>query len=276
MTTKAKNIHYIDWPVPNVLAFTTTRQYPLLLDNITEEASAAKISVSLVKTSTFASFNLGMHVGDCFEQVFENRKFLSKLLPSELKIQWLEQVHGNHVAVIEEYSEKPIVADAAITSNKNIALAVMTADCLPILLTDAYGKQIAAIHGGWRCLAENLIEHTVEKMTASPKDIFAWLGPCISEKAFEVGAEVMQSFCLKSSQFESAFAKTTNISSDKLLESEKYQANLVQIAKVQLHALGITKIAYLNECTFFNPHKFYSFRRDKNTGRMASIICLQN
>jgi len=173
-------IRYVEWPVDNVLAYTTTRHHP---DNL------------ILKTNTpYDAFNLGEHVGDDIDIVKANRKTLHLLHENKLDIQWLEQVHGNHVVVVKEYSEVPFVADAAITSDKNIALAVMTADCLPILLTNKQGTEIAAIHGGWRPLSKAIIEKTITQMDSPANDIYAWLGPCIGANAFEVGQDVVSSF----------------------------------------------------------------------------------
>lgn len=216
-------------------------------------------------SSLYEAFNLGLHVGDCSEQVNENRRYLQSILPINTKIQWLEQVHGNDVVQLSKISAEPLTADAAVTQEKNICLAIMTADCLPILLASKAGDEVAAIHGGWRPLSTNIIHHTINKMKTSPENIYAWLGPCISPKAFEVGDEVKEIFLQKSDAFQAAFIKKPH---------NKYLANLHKIATIQLKALGIKQISSLPECTYANTDKYYSYRKELVTGRMATLICL--
>jgi YfiH family protein len=233
------------------------------------------------KKSPFGYFNLGFHVGDSAKKVSNNRNQLreyisqhrsirdttnNSFLSDPIKIQWLEQVHGNQVAEITTVSNKPITADASITRQKNIALAIMTADCLPILLTNSEGTEIAAIHGGWRPLAASIIEQTLNKMVSEASDIIAWLGPCIGKDAFEVGREVRDNFVNQNKVFDEAFVKQ---------KSGKYFANLPLIARLQLTTLGVSAISVLAECTYQNTDKYYSYRKEQLTGRMASIICIR-
>jgi len=273
VTTKANNISQIEWPIPDVLAFTTTRFSPRQHQptNTSQDIQASLVSCKELKTA-FAAFNLGTHVGDCAKTVLANRNSLLAHLPSKTKIQWLEQVHGNHVVDVMSHSDEPMVADAAITRRRDIALAIMTADCLPILLVNNAGNEIAAIHAGWRPLAANIIEQTIAKMHSSAEQVYAWMGPCIGPSAFEVGQEVMQIFCQISPQFQAAFSpvSATHNASDE----QKYFADLQLIATLQLTALGVKDITRLAECTYQHSDKYYSYRRDKITGRMASIICL--
>lgn len=254
-------IEFVQWPVhasipekniaEKVLAIQTTRVAP---DNSSGD-----------HTSPYQNFNLGLHVGDCAQRVEKNRQSLQKLLPESAKIQWLEQVHGNEVAQIIQVSEKAIVADAAVTNKKNICLAIMTADCLPILLVSKSGDEIAAIHGGWRSLAANIIINTLSKMKTPAADIYAWLGPCISNNAFEVGSDVKAAFVQQAEYFNLAFTAKAN---------GKYLANLHKIAKSQLESAGIDQISTLSECTYLNTTKYYSYRKNAITGRMATLICL--
>lgn len=264
----------------NIFAIQTTRNSPFQnslpsnkLSNIVPSGDSS--------SSQFGGFNLGNHVGDNPKKVKYNRDQLTGYINQQfsigggnestnsvgsVKIQWLEQVHGNDVTIVDTVVDRPIIADASITRHKYIALAIMTADCLPILLTDIEGKVIAAIHGGWRSLAANIIERTVLKMDTSPSDIVVWLGPCISAKSFEVGGEVKQAFIEQDLELESAFIIQPN---------GKYLANLHTIARLQLLSLGIHIISSLAECTYQQTDKYYSFRKDEATGRMASIICLR-
>ena len=257
-------IEFVQWPVHSqlestdlddkVLAMQTTRLSP---DNVSGESSE--------ENTAYKNFNLGLHVGDCAKQVEHNRQSLQKLLPSKTSIQWLEQVHGNTVAEISIVTKKTIVADAMVTREKNIALAIMTADCLPILLVSKQCNEIAAIHGGWRPLVANIILNTVNKMHTPVNDIYAWLGPCIGKDAFEVGNEVQQAFVTHGNEYTQAFRKQDN---------GKYLANLHKIATLQLNSLGIKQISTLPECTYSKPEKYYSYRKNAATGRMATVISL--
>ncbi|MCW8834375.1 MAG: peptidoglycan editing factor PgeF [Colwellia sp.] len=217
-------------------------------------------------SSPYQGFNLGLHVGDVPEQVVKNRQSLQELLPSDCKIQWLDQVHGNDVVTITEVNSQPLTADAAITQERNICLAVMTADCLPILLSSKQGDEVAVIHGGWRSLAANIIDETINTMDTTPSELCAWLGPCIGETAFEVGQEVREAFTNQNVLFSKAFSKQT---------SDKYLANLHCIAQIQLASLGVESISALSACTFSSPDKYYSYRKNNKTGRMASLICIR-
>jgi len=217
------------------------------------------------QTESYQNFNLGLHVGDCSQQVLKNRQSLQKLLPANTKIQWFEQVHGNEVVEVQQVSTTAIVADAAITRMKNTCLAIMTADCLPILLVSKAGDEIAAIHGGWRPLAANIIINTLDKMKTPNTDVCAWLGPCISKDAFEVGSEVKAEFVQQGECFNSAFTAKAN---------GKYLADLHTIARLQLVSHGVNQISDLSECTYANTDKYYSYRKNTVTGRMATLICL--
>ncbi|WDE10710.1 peptidoglycan editing factor PgeF [Thalassomonas haliotis] len=237
-----------DWPVANVLAFNTSRLHPLK-DN--------------PPVSYFDSFNLGAHVGDDIKGVEHNRQALKGFLPKASQIQWLEQVHGNTVVEVYDHSEQPRVADAAVTRNPDITLAVMTADCLPILLSCGQGKEVAVIHGGWRPLLAGIISNTLQKMQSRNRSLYAWLGPCIGEQAFEVGAEVRQAFLGQSAMFEAAFKPSGQ---------GKYLGNLTLIAKLQLSSLGVKHISAVNHCTYTMAQRYYSYRRNGITGRMAALI----
>ena len=179
----------------------------------------------------YDSFNLGSHVGDNPIHVQRNRDLLLNSLPKNTQLQWLNQVHGNIVADISQVQTTPITADAAFTNRKNIALAILTADCLPILLVNEQGTEIAAIHGGWKPLAANIIENTLAKFQST--DIHAWLGPCIGKHAFEVGVEVKQHFIAVDEELNKAFLLQTN---------GKYLADLHFIATYLLKILGVKNV----------------------------------
>ena len=201
-------------------------------------------------------------------------------MPKRSTVQWLDQVHGANVVEINAVSNEAIIADAVITRSKQTALAIMTADCLPILLSTKTGEVIAAIHGGWRPLAQNIIKNTIKKMAVSVDDIYAWLGPCISKEAFEIGTEVRALFLDQSQAFDTAFSeaitcKEAGKEADKTADktSTKYYADLQHIAQLQLQQLGVNNIVSLAHCTHTMKKDYYSYRRDGVTGRMASIIC---
>lgn len=257
-----------------ILALQTSRLPPELSKN----SSSSPLLTEQI-TSTFGGFNLGLHVGDNAERVNYNRNVLnhfisqqlfeqtekpSEKLIDEVDIQWLEQVHGNEAVTVISVNEQAIVADASITRQKNIALAIMTADCLPILLSHKMGTEIAAIHGGWRPLAGNIVAKTIAKMHSKPSDIVAWLGPCIGKDSFEVGEGVKQGFTQLDEEFNNAFVMQDN---------GKYLADLHKIARLQLASLGVYAIASLTKCTYQETDTYYSYRKQQVTGRMASVIC---
>ena len=245
-----------------MLAFTTTRQSPFLFNQ------------EHIKLTKFSAFNLGCHVGDDHKTVLENRNRLTSILPKNILTQWLDQVHGNKVIVIKSVTKQAITADAAITKQKNIALAIMTADCLPILLSTKQGDEIAAIHGGWRPLAGNIIANTLAKMSANTNDIVAWLGPCIGVNVFEVGEEVKDQFIHQSKIFNPAFKlQASLVDQDTAEKNNKYLANLALIAKLQLNQLGVSSVSILPHCTYSREKEYFSYRRDGQTGRMATVIC---
>ncbi|QBG35333.1 peptidoglycan editing factor PgeF [Litorilituus sediminis] len=252
--TSCSAIEQAIFPANNILAIQTTRISP---------------SDTLNKDNDFQSFNLALHVNDNADDVIKNREILARYIAKEtsairLDIQWLEQVHGNSVVEVNEFSSSPLVADASITKQKHLALAIMTADCLPILLAHKEGLEVAAIHGGWRPLAGNIIANTITAMSSPVTEIVAWLGPCIGEKVFEVGQDVYDEFVQQAEVFQQAFT---------VIGNNKYLASLHQIAKLQLQALGVHSIESLHECTFSMPQKYYSYRKQAITGRMATVIC---
>jgi len=241
----------VTWPVQNVVAFTTTIHHP-----------KQKLS-----SSVYGNFNLGLHVGDDEKSVLSNRQQLLNYLPRDASVQWLDQVHGNHVAVINKRAQA-VTADASVTQNKNIALAIMTADCLPILISSFNGDDIAAIHGGWKPLSNQVIKHTLHKMNTPMSKLYAWLGPCIGAEKFEVGEDVYVQFTKQSLELKQAFKLILFNTNEK-----KYLCNLALIAKIQLNQLGIKTISSLEHCTHSMKDDYYSYRRQNTTGRMATIIC---
>ncbi len=221
-----------------------------------------------VSTGPFASLNLGRHVGDEPAAVAENRRRLRAALPDEPR--WLNQVHGADVVCLDTSTDTQVVhtADAAVTTLRGKPCAVMVADCLPVLFCDEAGTCVAAAHAGWRGLAAGVLEATVAAMPAKPQRLLAYLGPAIGPDAFEVGPEVREIFASRDSAARAAFRP--------LLERpEKYLADIFALARLRLASAGVDRVYGGTECTFTSPDKYYSYRRDGKTGRMAALIWLQ-
>ena len=233
-----------EWPAPaNVRALITTRS-------------------GGVSTGPFASMNLGQRLDDDQQAVRTNRATLRDLLPAEPK--WLQQVHGANVVNADKL-QKPVEADAAIARNPGSVCSIMVADCLPVLLTDRAGSVVAAAHAGWRGLAAGVLENTVRAMQSASDEILAFLGPAIGPSAFEVGADVRDAFLARSMEAETAFVAH---------QPGKWRADLFALARQRLRAIGVTQIHGGGVCTYSDPRRFFSHRRDKITGRMAALIWL--
>ncbi|ASQ45684.1 peptidoglycan editing factor PgeF [Legionella clemsonensis] len=236
------NKFYADWPAPaNISAFTTLRSRGF-------------------SKPPFDKNNLALHVGDNSIDVILNRQQLRndcKLINEPV---WLDQTHSNLPVLVEEESNRE--ADAAITRMPYQPLAIMTADCLPILLCNLEGNEVAAVHAGWRGLVNGIIENTLHKMQSSPAQLMAWIGPAICQTCFEVGNEVLQIF--QNHYPDSA----QNFYS----QGEKWHANLPRIAEQILNNLGVLAVYQSNICTFEQKNDFYSYRRESQTGRMATLI----
>ncbi len=213
--------------------------------------------------------NLGLHVGDDPAAVEQNRRLLRANLPAEPA--WLAQVHGTRVwDLSSEYDQlTALEADASIACRPDRVCTIMSADCLPVLLADCRGTQVGAAHAGWRGLAQGVIEQTVAAMRASGADqLTAWLGPAIGPKAFEVGIEVRRAFAHLGPQAEAAFTPAPD-------RADKFLADLAGLARIALLRSGVTQVSGGQDCTVSDPAKFYSFRRDQVTGRMASLIWIK-
>jgi YfiH family protein len=266
-----------DWPAPaNVKTLQTTRQ-------------------GGVSSAPYDSLNLGDHVGDAPMSVARNRMLLGALLPSEPV--WLNQVHGTVVANADMASCLP-QADACIARHRDAVCVVMTADCLPVLLCDTQGSVVGVAHAGWKGLAAGVIEASVQAMDVAPQNLMAWLGPAISQQAFEIGDEVRTLFMKADQKAEGAFIPG---------QPGKWLADIYALARLRLNALGITQIhgggdcdtllrsSRLREqspaappapdgstapcrggyCTFNESNRFFSYRRDGATGRMGTFIWLE-
>jgi len=218
-----------------------------------------------VSKPPFTSLNLGLHVGDNEHDVLKNRSLLNACLPKSKPIVWLNQIHSARVLNVDEQFDFTSLhdADALYTQSLNQPLAIMTADCLPILLANDDGTEVAAIHGGWRSLEQGIIKNTIACFNANSASINAWLGPAIGPNQFEVGADVFALFKAQNPLFKTAFKAHGN---------QKYLANIYKIAGLLLSQLGIKKITGAVHCTVSQPTQFFSYRRDRKTGRMASLI----
>ena len=208
------------------------------------------------------SFNLGDHVGDQPQCVAANRAVLRALLPAAPC--WLQQVHGT-LAVDAENGPKPVVADAGFTHRRGRVCAVMTADCLPVLFCDRAGSVVAAAHAGWRGLAGGVLESTLAAMAVAPGEVLAWLGPAIGPAAFEVGDEVRAAFVGGIPDAAAAFVPVS---------VGKWLADLYALARLRLQRAGVPSIHGGEACTFSDPARYFSYRRDGVTGRMATLIWL--
>ena len=252
-----------DWPAPaRVRAYSTTRD-------------------GGVGTGVYASLNLGDHVGDAPERVARNRAILRERLKLPSEPLWLRQVHGCTLA--GEDSAIPsdarmlgvCEADGAVTGEAGVVCVVTTADCLPVLMCDDRGTRVAAVHAGWRGLVSGILERAITAMGASggripsepmaSKHVLVWLGPAIGPDAFEVGPEVRERFLAEDPESIDAFRASRD---------GRFLADLAALARCRLARLGVTEVYGGGYCTHSDPRRFFSYRRDGVTGRMASLIWL--
>jgi YfiH family protein len=213
--------------------------------------------------------NLGTHVGDVPEAVVKNRALLRSLLPNEPM--WLEQVHGTQVVQAHHVSLQKTVprADASTATTPGAVCTIMTADCMPVLLADASGVAVGAAHAGWRGLANGVLEQSVKHLRESgAEEILAWLGPGIGPESFEVGEEVLAAFAHLGPATNQAFVAMED-------KPGKYLGNLPLLARLALKSVGVHQVAGGDRCTLSEPAEFYSFRRDRITGRMATMIWIR-
>jgi YfiH family protein len=236
-----------EWPAPpNVQAWVTTRR-------------------GGVSRPPFTTLNLGDHVGDAPAAVAENRRWLAAALALPAAPRWLMQVHGRTVVAADRAADG-CEADAAYSRGAAGVCAVLTADCLPVLFCDRGGTVVAAAHAGWRGLADGVLEATAARMGAAPADLLAWLGPAIGPDHFEVGDEVRAAFVAVDRGAADAFVPT---------RPGRWLADLYALARRRLAAVGVGQVFGGGLCTACDPERFYSFRRDGRTGRMASLIWLE-
>ncbi len=226
------------WPIRGVRAYTTTRH-------------------GGVSRGPYASLNLATHVGDSTEDVLANRARLAEMLSLPSAPRWLNQVHGSRV-VDGHTVEQGLDADGSFTSDPQVVCAVLTADCLPIVLADRKARCVATLHGGWRGLAAGIIEAGVAALPVSSADMVAWLGPAIGPLHYEVGEPVRAAF---GDGAQAAFRPTGD---------GRYQADLYALARIRLAACGVSEVYGGGFDTLADP-RFYSYRQTQVCGRMATV-----
>lgn len=237
-----------NWPAPpQVKAYTTTRH-------------------GGVSHPPYDSFNLAEHVGDDAQAIANNRAILAETLKLPTEPIWLNQVHGTQ-AIAAQPTYFNCSADATYTNQLGQVCVVLTADCLPVLVCDRHGTTVAAAHAGWRGLAAGILEATLQHFQVPAQDILVWLGPAIGPQVFEVGDEVRTTFIQVLPSAQSAFTPS---------RPGHWLANLYHLAQQRLSQQGVTHIYGGDFCTYTDPERFYSYRRDKVTGRMASLIWLRD
>ena len=235
-----------DWPAPaNVRACATTR-------------------MGGVSQQEYSSLNLAGHVGDRDDNVAENRKRLRRLASLPAEPQWLQQVHGNRVANLSSEA-MPTAADASVSNRPEQVCAILTADCLPVLLCSVDGRQVAAVHAGWQGLAGGVIEAALKKMSRDGRQLLAWLGPAIGPAAYQVGMNVRQAFIDKSEVSATFFTEDG---------PGHWKMDLYGLARQKLEAQGVGVYGGAF-CTFTESQRFFSYRRDDRCGRQASMIWLE-
>jgi len=234
-----------DWPAPaHIRAVTSTRQ-------------------GGVSEAPFNSLNLGDHVDDAPEAVAANRQQLLTALDLDTPPQWLQQVHGTEV-VEARPDGKVRTADACWSDQPGQGCIVMTADCLPVCFTDKAGSRVAVAHAGWRGLCNGILENTLAQFD-NPAEVLVWLGPAIGLEAFEVGGEVREQFCARQAVADAAFRPVPS-------KDDKWLADIYQLARLRLQAAGVKSVHGGGFCTFHDSARFFSYRRESRTGRMATLI----
>ncbi len=235
-----------DWPAPDqVQAGTTTRR-------------------GGQSRTHYQALNLASHVADVATDVTANRALLTRHLNLPREPQWLHQIHS--ATVIEAGDQPCPEADASWSRQPEQVCAVLTADCLPVLFCDLAGTRVASAHAGWRGLHAGVLSATIRAMALPPQQLMVWLGPAIGADAFEVGAEVVEAFVAKHPAYNAAFRQT---------DTSHWLCDIYQLARIELRQRGLAQIYGGGFCTFNDTERFYSYRRDGDTGRMASLIWLQ-
>lgn len=239
-------VHWIepDWPAPPRVR------------------AACTLRMGGVSGGAYAGLNLGLHVGDEAEQVRENRRLLAAALRLPAEPVWLTQVHGAGAVQAETVAGSAAEADAGWTRAEGVVCTVMTADCLPILLCTRDGAGVAAVHAGWKGLAAGVVEAAVAAL--GTRDLLAWLGPAIGPEAFEVGEEVRAAYLRRNPEYAAGFRPADG--------DGRWLADICRLAAITLNGLGVGAVYGGGWCTWRDAENFYSYRRDRVTGRMATLI----
>lgn len=236
-----------DWPAPtNIGALVTTR-------------------IGGVSRAPYQGFNLALHVGDQVAHVLDNRQQLQRLVNAQARFQWLNQIHGAQVAEALPGGEEQN-ADALYSRDPDVVCAILTADCLPVFLCAADGRQVALAHAGWRGLAAGIVENTLDTFRVPARQVLVWLGPAIGPQHFEVGNNVRDAFLAVSSLLAEAFVP---------VRQDYWRADIYRLTTLRLKMRGVEAVYGGKYCTFADQERFYSYRRDGITGRMASLIWIK-
>ncbi len=215
----------------------------------------------------YASLNPALHVGDDPQAVEENRRRIRQAFSLPREPLWLEQVHGTHIVDADAFdTDASPTGDGAVTREHGRVLAVMTADCLPVVLAATGGGTLAIAHAGWKGLAGGVLEAALQAMTVQPRDVVAWIGPGIGPRYYEVDARVRNAFDSFPGQ-EQAFTSTG--------DDSHWQCDLARLAQSSLEAAGVCRVEQSGLCTYADPERFFSYRRDGLTGRLATLAWLE-
>ncbi len=237
-----------NWPAPtHIHAGTTTRLYGNSM-------------------GSYKGLNLAMHVNDAVDTVQQNRKLLTENLNLKTEPYWLQQVHGNNIICLDDLKQyTPHIADGSVTTAPNKVCVVLTADCVPILITDKDGSKIAAIHAGWRGICRGIIDNACQHYN-NLSDLLVWIGPSISAEQYEVGKNVVDSCIKYQTLTKDAFLQT---------DENHWLCDLPLMAEHIFISKGVKKIFQSKLCTYSDATSFYSYRRDGETGRTASMIWIE-
>lgn len=218
-----------------------------------------------VSLAPYNSFNLGDHVGDDSAAVIQNRQLLTNHLSLPSQPSWLQQVHGTEVInLVKPLDHGHVVeADGVFTSKPDVVCGILTADCLPIFIANQQGTKVALLHAGWRGLANGIIEKGIASFKQSGTELIAYAGPCISKAAFEIGAEVKEQL----GGDDACYHQSTR--------AGHFYADLVELSRLRCEAVGLTQFTASQYCTYNDAEMLYSYRRDGETGRMASLLWIE-
>ena len=214
----------------------------------------------------FENFNLALHVDDSLDSVIANRDLLMRRYNLPSTPVWINQSHSN-ISVDADSISKIVVADASYSKKIGTVCGVLTADCLPVFITNKKGNEVGIAHAGWRGLVDGIIESLIESFDCKSEDLIVHLGPAISQSSYEVGLEVKTQFLSKNKSFASCFR----------FQNDKFYLDLYRSAEVVLKSYGISLISGGESCTYKDALKYFSYRRDgKYSGRMAHLIWMQS